>query len=203
MSQDYWENVYSRHNTDSVSWFQQQASMSLQLLKRYTTLENATVIDVGGGASPLVDTLISYCVKTVTVLDLAESALATSKQRLAERADLVDWQVGDILQHPLPLAHYDIWHDRAVFHFMTQDNQREAYRTQLIRALKPGGIFVIGTFAADGPEKCSGLPVCRYNESLLVQQFSSDFLPLRVEYETHQTPSGNAQSFIWGCFAKK
>jgi 2-polyprenyl-3-methyl-5-hydroxy-6-metoxy-1,4-benzoquinol methylase len=202
MNQQHWEDVYRRNQPDAVSWFQQQATMSLGLIERYKTLNDSTLIDVGAGASFLVDTLLARHVKAVTLIDLADSAFTTTKQRLREHAALVDWQVGDALQHSLPESYYDVWHDRAVFHFMTTAGQRQAYLSQLNKSLKHGGLFVVGVFASDGPEKCSGLPVCRYQESALIQQFATDFQPLHIDYEIHSTPSGNTQSFIWGCFEK-
>lgn len=202
MSQQHWDGVYSRNKSDSVSWFQQQASMSLALMQRSKPLKSSRVIDVGAGASVLADHLLAADVSTLTLVDLADSALATTKQRLGEKGGQVRWLSGDILQLPLPNAGYDIWHDRAVFHFMTSAAQRNAYLAQLRQALVPGGLLVIGTFASDGPEKCSGLPVCRYDEQTLTQQFASGFKALSIDYESHVTPSGSTQSFIWGCFEK-
>ena len=202
MSQQHWDGVYSRNKSDSVSWFQQQASMSLVLMQRSKQLKTSRVIDVGAGASVLADHLLAAGVSTLTLVDLADSALALTKQRLGEKVEQVRWLSGDILQLPLPNAGYDIWHDRAVFHFMTSAAQRNAYLAQLRQALVPGGLLVIGTFANDGPEKCSGLPVCRYDEQTLTQQFASGFKTLSIDYESHVTPSGTSQSFVWGCFEK-
>ncbi len=202
VSQQHWDGVYSRNKSDSVSWFQQQASMSLALMQRSKQLKTSRVIDVGAGASVLADSLLAAGVCDLTLVDLADSALATTKLRLGDRAQQVRWLTGDILQLPLPNAGYDVWHDRAVFHFMTSAAQRNAYLAQLQQALVPGGLLVIGTFASDGPEKCSGLPVCRYDEQTLTQQFANGFKALSIDYETHVTPSGNTQSFIWGCFKK-
>jgi 2-polyprenyl-3-methyl-5-hydroxy-6-metoxy-1,4-benzoquinol methylase len=202
MSQQHWDAVYSRNDSRSVSWFQPEAAMSLQLIKRSNLPGGSHVIDVGAGASVLADSLLDLGVARLTVLDLAEAALQSSRQRLGERAALVDWQVGDILQHPLPGAYYDLWHDRAVFHFMTETAQRDAYRRQLRHALKPGGLLIIGTFASDGPEQCSGLPVCRYDCAALAAEFSDQFTLLAVESELHQTPAGRTQSFSWLCLQK-
>lgn len=202
MSQQHWEGVYSRNHSDSVSWFQQQAAMSLALMQRSNQLQNCRVIDVGAGASVLADSLLAAGVSVLTLLDLADAALNTTKQRLGQSAAKVHWLNGDILQHALPPCSYDIWHDRAVFHFLTSAEQRDRYMAQLQKALAPGGLLVIGTFASDGPEKCSGLPVCRYDAQTLTQQFAEGFRPLSIDYESHVTPSGKTQSFIWGCFEK-
>lgn len=202
MSQQHWEGVYSRNSSNSVSWFQQQASTSLTLMQRSRQLQNCRVIDVGAGASVLADSLLDAGVSALTLLDLADAALNTTKQRLGQQAAQVNWLNGDILQLALPQHSYDIWHDRAVFHFLTSAEQRETYIAQLQQALAPGGLLVIGTFASDGPEKCSGLPVCRYDAQMLTQQFAAGFRPLSIDYETHTTPAGKTQSFIWGCFEK-
>jgi ubiquinone/menaquinone biosynthesis C-methylase UbiE len=163
---------------------------------------NATIIDVGGGASTLVDDLLDrgYC--ALTVLDLSAAALAVARKRLGERAQAVSWVAGDITQVKLPAQAYDIWHDRAVFHFLTGQAEREAYVRAVVHAVKPGGTVIVATFAEDGPERCSGLPVMRYSPDALHAEFGTRFTLLRRKREAHHTPSGTIQRFIY-CLCRK
>ncbi len=199
----HWEAVYSRNAADAVSWYQQQATRSGLLITKYCQLNQSHVIDIGAGASVLADTLLATGVKALTLTDLAEAALAVTKKRLGDAAQRVHWLHGDILQTELAADTYDVWHDRAVFHFMISTAQRQAYLTQLHKALKPGGLVVIATFATDGPERCSGLPVCRYDAQSLAAEFGPAFEILETDFEMHQTPSGKPQSFLYMCFRKK
>lgn len=152
--------------------------------------KGASIIDVGGGASTLVDDLLGNGYQRVSVLDLSEAALAASLARLGDRASGVSWLAGDITKVELACHAYDVWHDRAVFHFLTTREEREAYVNAVLRAVKPGGHVIVATFAEDGPEKCSGLPVIRYSGDGLHAEFGTPFTLLQQEREEHQTPFG-------------
>ena len=158
--QTHWENVYTTKSEKEVSWFQETPSPTLELLALIGATSRSAVIDVGGGASRLVDSLVSQGYDDVTVLDLSTAALAAAKARLAGKADRVQWIAADVTTWP-PSRAYDVWHDRAAFHFLVDPADQAAYRDRLRRALRRGGYAIIGTFALDGPEKCSGLPVAR------------------------------------------
>lgn len=196
-SKDHWERVYTTKATSGVSWFQEHARQSIQLIGQVGLARDVGIIDVGGGASTLVDDLLDEGYVEVTVLDLSEAALAASRSRLGQRADNVSWLVGDITRMELPRHAYDVWHDRAVFHFLTSSQEREAYVQAVLRAVKPGGHIIVATFAEDGPEKCSGLPVMRYSADGLHAEFGAPFILLQKECEEHHTPFGTVQKFIY------
>jgi SAM-dependent methyltransferase len=198
---DHWETVYSTKAAQSVSWFQPQADVSLRLI-RDASDNSAAVIDVGGGASTLVDGLLDAGYRDLTVLDLSASALATARTRLGARGNKVRWLEADILQAELAARSYDIWHDRAVFHFLTDPAERARYVEQVLHAVKPGGHVIVASFAEDGPEKCSGLPVMRYAPDALHAEFGAPFALLHHEHEAHQTPGGSVQRFVY-CFCRK
>ena len=201
-SKDHWEQVYSTKATSSVSWFQEHALQSVQLIRQVGVSRGASVIDVGGGAATLVDDLLDEGYTNVTVLDLSEAALSAPKTRLGQRADDVSWLVGDITRLELPRHAYEVWHDRAVFHFLTEPAEREAYVRAVLRAVKPGGHVIVATFAEDGPDKCSGLPVMRYSADGLHAEFGAPFTLLQQEREEHHTPFGTVQKFIY-CLCRK
>ncbi len=201
-SKDYWDQVYTTKATSGVSWFQEHARQSVQLVAQAGVARDAGIIDVGGGASTLIDDLLDEGYTKVTVLDLSEAALAASQYRLGQRADDVTWLVGDITRMELPRHAYDLWHDRAVFHFLTSPQEREAYVQAVLRAVKPGGHVIVATFAEDGPEKCSGLPVVRYSADGLHAEFGAPFTLLQQEREEHRTPFGTVQKFIY-CLCRK
>ena len=201
-SKEHWEQVYTTKGANSVSWFQEHAQQSLQLIRQTGVQKDAGIIDVGGGASTLVDDLLADGYSNVAVLDLSEAALAAAKQRLGGRAQQVSWLVGDITQVNLPRHAYAVWHDRAVFHFLTTAEEREAYVRAVLRAVRPGGHVIVATFAEDGPERCSGLPVVRYSADGLHAQFGAPFTLLRHEREEHHTPAGTVQKFIY-CMCRK
>jgi ubiquinone/menaquinone biosynthesis C-methylase UbiE len=196
----HWEQVYATKAADSVSWFQHSAGLSLRLIAGAAPGMNAAIIDVGGGASALVDGLLSSGFGDVTVADLSASALEVSKARLGADAGRPAWIAGDILTLELPRHRFDIWHDRAVFHFLTDEADRRTYVAQVRRALKPGGHVVIATFAQDGPLQCSGLPVRRYGAEELAAEFGAPFTLVSHERETHVTPGGGTQSFVYCLF---
>jgi 2-polyprenyl-3-methyl-5-hydroxy-6-metoxy-1,4-benzoquinol methylase len=198
----HWESVYSANAETDVSWFQESAGLSLRLIQVANLPETASVIDVGGGASPLVDGLLAKGFKCLTVLDLSGAALATAKKRLGSAAGQVQWLKADILQVELPQHSYDLWHDRAVFHFLTTTKELQAYVKKVGQALKPGGCVVISTFAEGGPTECSGLPVMRYSAAELQTEFGDSFQLLRTENELHHTPNGSKQAFVYCQFRK-
>lgn len=193
----HWETVYSTKSADAVSWYQPHAERSLTMIRSTGVLHSGAIIDVGGGASTLVDDLVAEGYQNLTVLDLSAAALKVAKQRLGNRAELVDWRVGDITTAELPDRHFDIWHDRAVFHFLTEKHDRQAYVANVMRAVKPLGHIIIATFAADGPTKCSGLPVMRYSAEQLHAEFGGSFTLVEQEHESHHTPAGAIQKFVY------
>jgi 2-polyprenyl-3-methyl-5-hydroxy-6-metoxy-1,4-benzoquinol methylase len=163
---------------------------------------SAAIIDVGGGASTLVDDLLSDGRERITVLDLSAAALETAKARLGARGEKVQWVEANVLEADLPSNAFDVWHDRAVFHFLTSPQDRDAYVRKVLQAVKPGGLVIVATFAEDGPTKCSGLPVMRYTAGELHAEFGETFELLGHERETHHTPSGGEQKFVY-CFCRK
>ena len=198
----HWEQVYTTRAPDSVSWFQEHAEHSLRIIQRTGLDKKAAIIDIGGGTSTLVDDLLAESHTNLTVLDLSAAALGVAKQRLGKSADSVRWIEGDITSAELPFHQFDIWHDRAVFHFLTDPEDRRAYIEQVMRAVRPGGHVIVATFAEDGPEKCSGLPTMRYRPESLHAEFGDAFLLIEHEKELHKTPSGTAQQFVY-CYCRK
>lgn len=194
---EHWEKVYQTKQPEAVSWFQEHATRSLELIRSVGTPLNANVIDVGGGASTLVDDLLNSGFRNVSVLDLSASALEVARKRLGAAGDCVTWIAGDICTVNLPDQAYDIWHDRAVFHFLTNPVDRAAYVQQVMKSVKPGGHVIVATFAPDGPEQCSGLPVARYAPGELHQEFGPSFELLEHMSEEHKTPWGSVQHFVY------
>jgi 2-polyprenyl-3-methyl-5-hydroxy-6-metoxy-1,4-benzoquinol methylase len=201
-SKEHWERVYAKKSPNEVSWFQKHAAPSLKLIREAAVPTTASIIDVGGGASTLVDDLLADGFDNVTVLDLSGAALAASKVRLGARSARVKRIEANILETQLPEHAFDVWHDRAVFHFLTSAKDRRAYVQAVLHAVKPGGIVIVATFAEDGPKKCSGLPVMRYGPKELHAEFGQPFQLLRNERETHVTPGGGEQKFVY-CLCRK
>jgi len=195
--QAHWETVYQNKPADSVSWFQPHAQQSLDLIRRIAGKQPSRVIDVGGGASTLVDDLQAQPNIAMSVLDISGAALDVARGRLGRQAEQVQWIVGDITEVALPEQAYDIWHDRAVFHFLTEPAQRAAYVAQVRRAVRPGGHVIVAAFGPDGPTHCSGLPVMRYAPDVLHAQFGAAFELLEHLSEAHQTPGGSTQQFVY------
>ena len=196
-SKGYWEAVYRSKRFADVSWFQATPTISLELIGRAAPDSSARIIDVGGGASTLVDGLLERGYKDLTVLDVSDTALAKARGRLGDAASRVRWLSADALTVELPGAQYDLWHDRAVFHFLIDVVDRNAYITQVRRALRQGGYVLIATFAEDGPTTCSGLPVARYSADALHAEFDGGFEFVESVREQHRTPSGSLQSFVY------
>ncbi|MCL4182365.1 MAG: class I SAM-dependent methyltransferase [Burkholderiaceae bacterium] len=201
-SKEHWEKVYATKATTQVSWFQEHAEVSLKLIRDAGISCQASIIDVGGGASTLVDDLVDRGYEDVTVLDLSGAALAAAKARLGPRAARVQWSEANVLDAALARHRYDVWHDRAVFHFLTDAHDRGAYVRAVLHAVKPGGLVIVATFAPDGPTHCSGLPVMRYGARELHAEFGEPFVLLGHEHESHQTPAGSEQRFVY-CFCRK
>ncbi|MFU8806302.1 MAG: class I SAM-dependent methyltransferase [Bradymonadaceae bacterium] len=198
--QNHWQRVYEEKSADAVSWYQERPALSLELIKKVWSGPGMKLVDIGGGASTLVDHLLEEGGFEVTVVDLAEAALETSRRRLGERAEDVQWLAADLTK-PLPLNDvFDIWHDRAVFHFMVEAADRQAYLANLRRHLRPGGVAILATFGSDGPERCSGLAVRRYEPDELAMVLGDDFELIETRSEVHQTPWGSGQSFRYVVF---
>jgi SAM-dependent methyltransferase len=193
----HWEKVYSSRSAQQVSWFQPHAERSLALIERIAQGRRCSVIDVGGGASTLVDDLLARRHFDVSVLDLSAAALDVARRRLGADAQRVQWRVGDVTQAPLPAQAYDIWHDRAVFHFLTEPAQRAAYVAQVRHAVRPLGHVIVAAFGPDGPLQCSGLPVMRYAPQALHAQFGNAFELIEHQTESHHTPGGAVQQFVY------
>jgi len=200
--QVHWENVYTTKGENEVSWFQQSPAPSLELIVQVGAVSNSAIIDIGGGASRLVDHLVDQGFADVTVLDLSSAALETARARLGARAGRVHWLVADATIWE-PVKRYDIWHDRAAFHFLTDEKDRAAYIERLTRGLKAGGHAIIATFALDGPEKCSGLPVARYDAASLAQTLGPGFRPVHTQRHEHATPWGSHQVFQFSVFRRE
>lgn len=193
----HWQRIYGTKKATEVSWYQPIAELSLNMIRRVSPDPKAAVIDVGGGASTLVDGLLSDGYRAITVLDLSSAALAHSAGRLKDEAAKVTWLEADVLDAALPSAAYDVWHDRAVFHFLTRPGDRLRYVERVRAAVRPGGHVIVATFGLDGPMACSGLEVVRYGATELHDQFGSDFELLESTREEHHTPAGATQPFVY------
>lgn len=201
-SKEHWEKVYSTKAADAVSWFQPHAELSLDIIRSTRLGRDAAIIDVGGGASTLIDDLVANGYTDLTVLDLSGAALNAARKRLGVQESKVRWIEADITRVGLPANRYDIWHDRAVFHFLTDPADRAAYVKTVLRSVKPGGHVIVATFGTDGPLQCSGLPVMRYSADELHDQFGAAFQLLDHREEKHHTPSGAVQQFVY-CYCRR
>lgn len=195
-----WEGVYQRKDEAETSWYEDRPQVSLDLIAATGATIDAAIVDVGAGASRLVDCLLDQGFRRITVLDQSDAALARVRARLpvdvpVDRvvANVLDWQ---------PSGHFDVWHDRAAFHFLTDAADQEAYLRVMGQALVPGGHAIIGTFAPDGPERCSGLPVARYDATLLAERLGPGYRQVRSLIHDHVTPWGSVQRFHFGLFRK-
>jgi len=197
----HWQNVYQTKGEQQVSWSQPSPEPSLGLIEKFAPARSASVVDIGGGASRLVDALHERGYRHLTVLDLSEAALESAKARLGTDAASVEWVVADVTKWQASHA-FDIWHDRAAFHFLVDPRDRDAYVTRLREGVTSGGHAIIATFALDGPEKCSGLPVQRYDHVALGKALGSAFALLHHQPHHHVTPWGAAQSFQFSVFRR-
>lgn len=193
----HWENIYATKQAGEVSWYQTHAQVSLELIESLAPARTSAIIDVGGGASVLVDDLLTAGYANLTVLDISRAALDQARSRLGPRSTAIRWLEADVLAAALPRAAFDVWHDRAVFHFLTDAADRRRYVDQVKRALKPGGAIVIGTFAEDGPKKCSGLDVARYTADELHAELGPEFVLVTTRRQEHVTPWSAPQAFTF------
>jgi 2-polyprenyl-3-methyl-5-hydroxy-6-metoxy-1,4-benzoquinol methylase len=198
----HWEKVYETKSSTEVSWFQKHLELSLQLIEDTGVDKAGQIIDIGGGASTLVDDLLDRGYLSINVLDVSGKALQVAQKRLGARANIVNWIESDITKVQLPHAFYDVWHDRAVFHFLTQAEDRQKYVEAVLNSVKTGGHVIIATFALDGPSHCSGLEIVRYNPDSLHHEFGDRFDLVHSTNEYHQTPFGTGQKFIY-CYYRK
>lgn len=196
-SQLHWEKIYTEKAQDEVSWYAAHLSTSLAFIQRTQVSKNAAIIDVGGGESTLVDDLLSLGYQNLTVLDISTAAIEASKKRLGEAGNRVHWITADITSIFLEPLAYDLWHDRAVFHFLTSPAGRAAYIKQVLRAVRPGGHIIVSTFGPEGPERCSGLEVIRYDADALHSEFGRRFSLQESSTVLHETPFGTTQQFLY------
>ena len=197
----HWEKIYATKASDQMSWYRPHLEISLALIMRSISDRTASIIDVGGGESTLVDDLLEQGFRNITVLDVSQAAIDVNKTRLREKAGGIHWIVADITRVELEPKAYDVWHDRAVFHFLTAQEQRAAYVRQVARAVKPGGHVIVSTFGPEGPTKCSGLDVVRYDADSLHDEFGARFRLVESLKEAHQTPFGTTQQFVY-CYCR-
>jgi len=198
----HWESVYENKPAEAVSWYAPHLRESLRYVSQAASSKYAAIIDVGGGESTLVDDLANEGYKDITVLDISAKALEVTRQRVGAQGAHVHWVAADVLEVEFPVGAFDIWHDRAVFHFLTSDDQRRRYVAQVLSALKPAGFAIVGTFGPEGPERCSGLQVSRYAPSELHGVFGEPFELLGSSIELHTTPWGSPQQFVY-CYCRR
>jgi SAM-dependent methyltransferase len=196
-----WETIYRTKASDAVSWYRRHLEVSLSLIERAAVSRSAAIIDVGGGESKLVDDLIERGFGNLTVLDISPTALDATKRRLGPAGEQVHWLAADLTSVSLPGHSFDIWHDRAVFHFLTAAEDRAAYVRNVLHAMRPGGFVIVSTFGPEGPTRCSGLDVVRYDSENLHAQFGAHFRLIDSSKELHYTPSGAAQQFLY-CYCR-
>jgi SAM-dependent methyltransferase len=194
---EHWDRIYRAKALGEVSWYQPEARLSVELIRRVAPVRSAPIIDVGGGASTLVDGLLEAGYDAVAVLDLSRAALTAARRRLGSRSARVRWVVADVLDAPLSTASYAAWHDRAVFHFLTDPADRARYVAQTRRAVRPGGHVIVASFAPEGPARCSGLAVARYTPEAMHAEFGEGFRLLDSVREDHRTPGGALPAFVY------
>ncbi|NOJ26780.1 MAG: SAM-dependent methyltransferase [Nitrososphaera sp.] len=198
----HWETIYQTKAPDTVSWYRPHLEKSLDLiLKAVNHDSKAAIIDVGAGEATLVDDLLDRGFQNITVLDISKKAIKDTKQRLGSKASAVTWMIEDITRVELAAQYFDVWHDRAVFHFLTDPADREAYVKRVAQSVKTGGHVIVATFGPEGPEKCSGLNVVRYDAESLHDQFGARFKLVEHTSEEHETPFGTTQQFLY-CYCK-
>lgn len=197
----HWETVHQAKAPTEVSWYQEHAARSMDFIRRTGVAKAGRIIDVGGGVSTLVDDLLAAGYTDVTVLDISAAALDVARSRLGAAAARVTWIEADVLHADLQAAYYELWHDRAVFHFLTDPADRDRYVDCAHRAVKPGGHVIVATFASDGPTQCSGLEVVRYDPESLHDAFGDEFRLVESAEETHVTPAGREQHFVY-CYCR-
>ena len=196
---DHWDKIYATKKNDEVSWTQEIPATSLNFIHSFNVPKDAAIIDIGGGESKFVDFLLDEGFSNITVLDISEQALDKTKTRLGKRADPVKWIVSDVTEFR-PLQKFEVWHDRATFHFLTTKNQIEKYVQLAARSITPDGFMAIGTFSEKGPDKCSGLEIKQYSETQLENILTYHFRKLRCITEDHITPFQTTQNFLFCSF---
>jgi SAM-dependent methyltransferase len=199
---EHWEQVYSTKGETGVSWYQRDPRLSLELIRAVAPAAGGRIIDIGGGASVLVDRLLDLPFERITVLDISETALGKARARLGARAGRVEWIAADVTETQ-DVGTFEVWHDRAVFHFLTDTADRRKYVELARRTVPTGGYLIIASFADDGPKRCSDLDVCRYNAETMGAEFGEGFSLLREARETHTTPWGSSQAFFYGVFRRQ
>jgi trans-aconitate methyltransferase len=192
----HWEKVYDSNSPREVSWYQNEPTLSMRLIDHTQIANDAPIIDVGGGTSKLVDNLLDADYSNISVLDISDSALQHARKRLADKAAEIEWYNEDITGFNPP-HRFALWHDRAVFHFLTSQDDRNKYLNVLKQSLEPGGHVIIMTFAVGGPQKCSGLEIMQYDEEKLMVEFGQEFELLETGHQGHVTPAGSEQKFAW------
>jgi SAM-dependent methyltransferase len=197
----HWEKVYTTKTPDQVSWYSPHLEISLSLIDGAVGGDSASIIDVGGGESTLVDDLLARGYQNIAVLDISQTAIDVTRARLKEAAERVHWVTADVTKADLVPSAYDVWHDRAVFHFLTSKEQRVAYVNTVGHAVRQGGHVIVGTFGPEGPTKCSGLDVMRYDAESLHDQFGTRFRLVESSKELHHTPFGTTQQFLY-CYCR-
>jgi len=195
-ARSHWEQVHATKDPEQVSWFRPHLERSMELIERAAPDRLASIVDVGAGQSTLVDDLLGLGYEKITVLDISQTALDASKKRVGRSGLAVQWICGDVTEVELPEGRIDVWHDRAVFHFLTEAGQRRSYVERVKRALKPGGGLIVSTFGPSGPERCSGLAAMRYDAPALGSEFGDRFRLVESSLDLHETPSGAVQQFL-------
>jgi len=198
----HWEHIYQTKELTEVSWFQPKPETSLEFFEQFEVPLTAKIIDVGGGDSYLVDHLLAKGYQDISVLDISEAALERAKNRLGEKAKMVTWIVADAATFQ-PIEMYDFWHDRAAFHFLTQEDEISTYLETAQNHINPSGVLLIGTFSESGPKKCSGIEIEQYSESTMVNRLSRFFEKIKCITVDHQTPFETIQNFVFCSFKKK
>lgn len=198
--QEHWERIYTKKAPDALSWYTPHLDASLALIERTGVSHSAAIIDVGGGESTLVDDLLARGYENLTVLDISQTAIDANRKRLGDLSGRVRWLAADITMADLAASAFDVWHDRAVFHFLTTPGDRSAYVRQVAHAVKPGGYVIVSTFGPEGPTRCSGLDVVRYDAESLHKEFGERFSMLESSKQLHRTPAGGVQQFLYCYF---
>ena len=200
-TKSHWEQVYQSKAPEAVSWYAPHLETSIKLIQQATSDKQAAIIDVGGGEATLVDDLLDHGRQRISVLDISQTAIDVARKRLGENGANVAWYCSDITSATLPESYFDVWHDRAVFHFLTNENDRKKYIRQVMRSVKHGGHVIISTFGPEGPDKCSGLDVVKYDADTLHTEFGKNFQLIESSTEIHHTPFGTTQQFLY-CYCR-
>lgn len=198
----HWENIYSTKEFEDTSWFQQKPEVSLNIIQSLGLSKKAPIIDIGGGDSFLVDHLLELKYEKISVLDISQTSIKKAQARFGEKSEKVNWICNDVTEYNFEQK-FELWHDRAAFHFLTEDSQVEAYISKLNTSLRSGGYFILGTFSENGPDKCSGIEIRKYSSQDMQQVFEKDFEIVRLENLDHKTPWDAVQNFTFGLFRKK